>query len=163
MASASAHAASLGPVSSAGHALKSKGRVNGRDSINGNLSSVSSSHNVSEDEQHDDTDTQPRRTWTNQPHLSRSASVTSVPARSSPLANGNNVITSHSAVGTSGQLIREYPASPNGGSPPRSYGQEEAWQYTGPASGFLQGPGAPFGRGSPNTGRTIYSHPGRSE
>jgi hypothetical protein len=43
--------------------------------------------------------------------------------------------------------------------------REESWpgQYTGPASGFLQDPRAPFSRTSQNTGRTIYSHQHRPE
>ncbi|KDR82680.1 hypothetical protein GALMADRAFT_220670 [Galerina marginata CBS 339.88] len=42
---------------------------------------------------------------------------------------------------------------------------DSAWpgQFTGPASGFLQGPVAPFGRISQNPGRTIYSQTHRPD
>jgi hypothetical protein len=44
--------------------------------------------------------------------------------------------------------------------------QEEPWtgRYsTGPASGFLQGPGGPLGRVAQNPGRTIYSQQHRTD
>jgi len=43
--------------------------------------------------------------------------------------------------------------------------QEESWtgRYTGPASGFLQGPGGPLGRVAQNPGRTIYSQQHRTD
>ncbi|KAF9013416.1 hypothetical protein BDQ17DRAFT_1321260 [Cyathus striatus] len=41
--------------------------------------------------------------------------------------------------------------------------EESPWpgHFTGPASGFLQGPAAPFGRPAQSTGRTIYSQSDR--
>jgi hypothetical protein len=44
-------------------------------------------------------------------------------------------------------------------SPPFNAPNDPAWtgQFTGPASGFLQGSVVPFGRANQNPGRTIYS------
>ena len=44
-------------------------------------------------------------------------------------------------------------------SPPLHAHNDPAWtgQFTGPASGFLNGPVVPFGRANQNPGRTIYS------
>ncbi|KAG5645471.1 hypothetical protein DXG03_006016 [Asterophora parasitica] len=96
----------------------------------------------------------------------------SLPARPSPLANGHLTSSTAAAASRSGTLTsaasqepESTSVSPRHHQPPRSsplVAQEEgpgSWpgQYTGPASGFLQGPGAPFGRPAQNPGRTIYS------
>jgi hypothetical protein len=48
--------------------------------------------------------------------------------------------------------------------PPFLPPQEESAQWpTGPASGFLQGPAAPFGRSTQNPGRTIYTQTHRPD
>ncbi|KAF9464174.1 hypothetical protein BDZ94DRAFT_523242 [Collybia nuda] len=86
-------------------------------------------------------------------------------ARPSPLANGHSVVPSRSGTNTprSQEGASEQP-SPQ---PYVSRSSEEAtsWpgQYTGPASGFLQGPGGPFGRVTQNPGRTIYSQQHRAD
>lgn len=41
--------------------------------------------------------------------------------------------------------------------PPQEESAQWPAQFTGPASGFLQGPAAPFGRPTQNPGRTIYT------
>lgn len=94
----------------------------------------------------------------------------SVPARPSPLANGHSSTASRSGTITPAQS-RDDPSehpSPRHLPPSRTSplaSQEDAWpgQYTGPASGFLQGPGGPFGRVAQNPGRTIYSQQHRAE
>ncbi|KAF5382584.1 hypothetical protein D9615_002784 [Tricholomella constricta] len=96
----------------------------------------------------------------------------SLPARPSPLANGHTTAPSRS--GTLTPAVSHEPsenASPHHYQPSRSsplVAQEEThqpWpgQYTGPASGFLQGPGGPFGRVAQNPGRTIYSQQHRAD
>lgn len=82
--------------------------------------------------------------------------------------NGCDVSPSRSGVSSP---IRNDAADP---SPHRQYSSgrssgflppEEPWpsQYTGPASGFLTGPGGPFSHSTANPGRTIYSQQPRSE
>ncbi|KAG5652964.1 hypothetical protein H0H81_002862 [Sphagnurus paluster] len=97
----------------------------------------------------------------------------SLSARPSSLANG------HTAPSRSGTLTpslshtmseaaspQQHPASRSSPSvaqedPPQ--GWTGSGQFTGPASGFLQGPGAPFGRVAQNPGRTIYSQQHRAD
>lgn len=59
------------------------------------------------------------------------------------------------------------PTPPHSLTPPFLPPQEESaqWpgQFTGPASGFLQGPAAPFGRPTQNPGRTIYTQTHRPD
>ncbi|TFK74879.1 hypothetical protein BDN72DRAFT_637296 [Pluteus cervinus] len=154
-------------------ATKSKGKhraTNGQERANGHASTASSSRHMSEDDNYDESGMQRTSTngsrlhWTSsQPQSSRLASA---PARSSPLANGNNVISSRSGTVTpAGQIIDDYPSPPHHSHYHRpSHSQEDpaTWQYTGPSSAFLQGPGAPFGRAS-NPGRTIYSQQNRTD
>jgi hypothetical protein len=94
-------------------------------------------------------------------HINGVASILTRP----PPSNG------HGAASPSGTIT---PAPSRGEafsshSPPRHFHDptpsEEPWtgQYTGPASGFLQGPGAPFGRVAQNPGRTIYSQQHRTD
>ncbi|KAG6820181.1 hypothetical protein H0H93_004312 [Arthromyces matolae] len=97
----------------------------------------------------------------------------SLSARPSPLLNGHSVSAAPSPAGTNTPAPSESPQrqTPSTASPyPGSVqGQsEEGWQaqsstFTGPASGFLQGPASgPFGNAQ-NPGRTIYSQQFRSE
>lgn len=93
--------------------------------------------------------------------------MTSVPTRPPP-SNGRH----STAPSRSGTIT---PALPREGafgsrSPPRHYhdsrnSPQEEWtgQYAGPATGFLQGPAAPFGRVAQNPGRTIYSQQQRAD
>ncbi|KAG6910676.1 hypothetical protein DXG01_008720 [Tephrocybe rancida] len=99
----------------------------------------------------------------------------SVSARPSPLANGHGTSTAPSRSGTltparSHEPIASSVASPqhqpsSAASPVPSQSEEKLAQtpYSGPASGFLQGPGGPFGRVAQNPGRTIYSQQYRAE
>lgn len=78
-------------------------------------------------------------------------------SKSTPLANGHSTSASRSHTLTpSGTRNPSPPRESHSHSPPP---QDEARnsQYTGPASGFLQGPGGPFSRAPQNPGRTIYS------
>lgn len=91
--------------------------------------------------------------------------VVSVSTHVPPPSNGHSTAPSRSGTITPARSREEAFGSR---SPPRHFpdshnspllAQEESWtgQYTGPASGFLQGPGGPFGRVAQNPGRTIYS------
>jgi hypothetical protein len=97
--------------------------------------------------------------------------VASILTRLPPPSNGHSTAPSRSGTITPAQS-REEPSGSH--SPPRHFDsrnsplvlpQEEAWagQYTGPASGFLQGPGGPFSRVAQNPGRTIYSQQHRAD
>ncbi|RDB14799.1 hypothetical protein Hypma_016232 [Hypsizygus marmoreus] len=96
--------------------------------------------------------------------LNGRSSISTV-ARPSPLANGHSSVPSRSGTLTPARSREESSehASPRHCPPPPARssplaGQEEApWpgQYTGPASGFLQGPGGPFGHVAQNPGRIL--------
>ncbi|KAG5335258.1 hypothetical protein C0989_001651 [Termitomyces sp. Mn162] len=102
----------------------------------------------------------------------------SLSARPSPLANGHSVSAAPSRSSTitpaqsrdpsDAASVQHQPSTPVPSQP------EENWSAqapppppppyaAGPASGFLQGPGGPFGRVSQNPGRTIYSQQYRTE
>ncbi|KAF8073602.1 hypothetical protein FPV67DRAFT_1410930 [Lyophyllum atratum] len=95
----------------------------------------------------------------------------SVSARPSPLANGHSAVPSRSGTLTPARSLEpsehasphHYPTSQ--ASPLATPEDPQTWpgQYTGPASGFLQGPGGPFGRVAQNPGRTIYSQQHRGD
>ncbi|KAF8895523.1 hypothetical protein BD779DRAFT_1660310 [Infundibulicybe gibba] len=86
--------------------------------------------------------------------------------RPSPLANGHATSsrsgTVTPAIMREDHLERVSSPQPHHQSHTPPFPPDETWtghgQYTGPASGFLQGPGGPFSRASSNPGRTIYSH-----
>ncbi|KAG6903241.1 hypothetical protein C0995_000136 [Termitomyces sp. Mi166 len=102
----------------------------------------------------------------------------SLSARPSPLANGHSASTapsrsstitpaqSHDPSPSDAASTQHHPSSTASPYPAQS---EESWLSVqapyamGPASGFLQGPGGPFGRVSQNPGRTIYSQQYRTE
>ncbi|GLB38542.1 putative histone-like transcription factor (CBF/NF-Y) and archaeal histone [Lyophyllum shimeji] len=94
-------------------------------------------------------------------------------ARASPLANGHSVDPSRSGTVTPHRSYEpseraspnHYPQSQASSFAAPEEPQPQGWpgQYTGPASGFLQGPGGPFGRVAQNPGRTIYSQQHRAE
>ncbi|KAF8237186.1 hypothetical protein L208DRAFT_1248962 [Tricholoma matsutake] len=97
--------------------------------------------------------------------------VVSVSTHVPPPSNGHSTAPSRSGTITPARSREEAFGSR---SPPRHFpdshnspllAQEESWtgQYTGPASGFLQGPGGPFGRVAQNPGRTIYSQQHRTD
>jgi len=97
--------------------------------------------------------------------------VVSISTRPPPPSNGHSSDPSRSGTITPAQS-REGAFGSH--SPPRHshnsrnspfIPQEESWtgQYAGPASGFLQGPGGPFGRVAQNPGRTIYSQQHRAD
>ncbi|KAG6816808.1 hypothetical protein H0H87_002777 [Tephrocybe sp. NHM501043] len=119
------------------------------------------------------TDTRPPRAG-GRPAISIYNGRLSVSARPSPLANGHSASTAPSRSGTltpAQSHDQSDRASPQHQSPaaasPFPGQSEENWSaqapYTGPASGFLQGPGGPFGRVEQNPGRTIYSQQFRAE
>ncbi|KAG6894652.1 hypothetical protein C0993_011066 [Termitomyces sp. T159_Od127] len=100
----------------------------------------------------------------------------SLAARLSPLANGHSVSAAPSRSGTITPAQSHDPASdaastqhqPSATASPYPAQPEESWSAqlpyaTGPASGFLQGPGGPFGRVLQNPGHTIYSQEYRAE
>jgi len=85
----------------------------------------------------------------------RNGSTPTPISKSPPLANGHSTSVSRSGTLTpSGTKNPSPPRESHSRSPPQA-----PWdgQYTGPASGFLQGPGGPFSRPPQNPGRTIYS------
>ena len=101
-------------------------------------------------------------------------SISPIPRPS--LANGHSTSSSSVAiVPPTRDDLGEHPAarqflppplpSPSRPVPPPFVAQDESWtgQYTGPASGFLTGPGGPFGHTAQNPGRTIYSQQHRTE
>ncbi|TFK40647.1 hypothetical protein BDQ12DRAFT_679806 [Crucibulum laeve] len=110
-------------------------------------------------------------------HHRRSARNTNGTASSVPSSRSSSRVNGHSVTPRSGTITpalpregRMDPPSPRHSTPrsrtPPSYAHDEPpWsgQFTGPASGFLQGPGTPFGRPAPNPGRTIYSQSHRSD
>jgi hypothetical protein len=95
-----------------------------------------------------------------------SASVSSFPP---PLVNGHSSVISRSLTPPLTQNGSEHAAIPlqpqypdshsRSTSPPFHAHNDPAWpgQFTGPASGFLHGLVASFGRANQNPGRTIYS------
>ncbi|KAG6874819.1 hypothetical protein C0993_012037, partial [Termitomyces sp. T159_Od127] len=115
------------------------------------------------------TDTRPPRPG-GRPAISAYNGRLSLAARPSPLANGHSVSAAPSRSGTITPAQSHDPASdaastqhqPSATASPYPAQPEESWSAqppyaTGPASGFLQGPGGPFGRILQNPGRTIYS------
>jgi hypothetical protein len=97
--------------------------------------------------------------------------VVSISTHLPPPSNGHSTAPSPSGTITPARSREETFGSR---SPPRHFHdsrnspllpQEEPWtgQYTGPTSGFLQGPGGPFGRIAQNPGRTIYSQQHRTD
>jgi len=157
-----------GPTSSTLNASKpkiKKNTTNGKERVNGDVSASSSrwdsrrpdgeirtgeTRNEAEGAWAEETDT-----FTSQvPGMESSMGVTPFSlSKTPPIANGHN-----STVSRSGTLTPAH--SRNGGvDPPSPTVEEDSWpgQFTGPASGFLQGPGGPFIRPPQNPGRTIYS------
>lgn len=181
--------ASIHPTTSASAPLartKAKARSNGSEKLNGSMSVGQGRRSDSRSRRsHDDAgdgvvDVDGDGAWSewaDRQVLSRSGSdlphrsgrnglgVLSAVARPSPLANGHSVVPSRS--GTNTPRSREDTSEQPSPRPHVSRSSEEAspWpgQYTGPASGFLQGPGGPFGRVAQNPGRTIYSQQHRAD
>ncbi|KAG6886961.1 hypothetical protein C0992_001433 [Termitomyces sp. T32_za158] len=104
--------------------------------------------------------------------------------RPSPLANGHTAVSASVSVSAAPSPSRAGTLTPAHHDPASDAAsasvsavatatatqeEREAWSAqqppyaTGPASGFLQGPGAPFGRALQNPGRTIYSQEYRPE
>ena len=93
-----------------------------------------------------------------------------------PLANGDSASSSRAPIVSptrddlgehlaAHQFLPPQPPLPSPSRPPPFAAQDESWtgQYTGPASGFLTGPGGPFSHTAQNPGRTIYSQQHRTE
>lgn len=98
------------------------------------------------------------------------------PAPRPSLANGDDASSSRATIvsptrddlgehPSARQFLPPPPPLPSPSRPPPFVAPDESWtgQYTGPASGFLTGPGGPFGHTAQNPGRTIYSQQHRTE
>ena len=104
------------------------------------------------------------------PHINGEGSTSTGPP---PPSNGHSTAPSRSGtitparsreetLGSRSPPVRHFHDSHNSPLLPQ---EDSAWtgRYTGPASGFLQGPGGPLGRVAQNPGRTIYSQQHRTD
>lgn len=167
---------------------KSKGKsraMNGVDKTNGSASASTSRrerrHPVAQQRSangNDDTATShndwddmdghgPSRAANEESRPARNGATSASRARPSPSTNGHLDSTTISRSETHTPAVDDEILSSANARNARStsYEENEHWpgNFTGPASGFLQGPGGPFSRPALNPGRTIYSHQSRAD